>query len=567
MRDYNREKSARLPLIPIGDHRHVSDEERKKWFENLSRKERRAHDASVRRLTESYKRIIETNSNHGAGYPVDRLIRDLSIEYTHRFASSGTLTQPINFNYFESFCHIRLHDKSIAPYAIPVREADHLFNVKDFFEFSTAPGQEFSPTTLMDLPEATAYNFTGNGDLNDIRFMTSTEREFVISGFSLVRRGHSLHWYLVGGEVYSQSEWDLLCSEGDGFDPGYLDPYKKLFLQEAIKESGNSSSPLPLEGTVSAHKTVVAGETDVPSMKHISLCVMRENKNNFDIACDDYDVLTGLHPKSARVHYEQHMSDRLREARTLFCLAENLFQLPHYFKTRVAVSREQATTAGRAVVTKTKRGKGLGATFRTVASVEVTDKIEAPALLSFVSRQYETESNGRWKRLAANAFGYDQHGSLVKGKTWVARATRASLLDATERTIYVKSMVAAAKVNIEKLLNSDDNVGVPKGSGPTGVLYVLRCTALEEHIYKVGWTSGTAAERASELSANSGVPIAFVVVDFWKHEFPEELERNVHAVLDPYRYSNVREFFKIPYPALRKLILAEIERTAGNVPH
>lgn len=83
---------------------------------------------------------------------------------------------------------------------------------------------------------------------------------------------------------------------------------------------------------------------------------------------------------------------------------------------------------------------------------------------------------------------------------------------------------------------------------------------MKDEVYKVGWTSGTAEERARVLSAATGVPSSFVVVDSWPHENAEALEKNVHAILDPYRISERREFFQADYTKISELIETEIRR-------
>jgi hypothetical protein len=89
----------------------------------------------------------------------------------------------------------------------------------------------------------------------------------------------------------------------------------------------------------------------------------------------------------------------------------------------------------------------------------------------------------------------------------------------------------------------------------------MRCVAMKDEVYKIGWTSGSAEQRAKELSAATGVPLSFVVVHSWQHPDPKALESGVHAILNPYRLSEGREFFRLEYPKLKELIESEIART------
>ncbi|WP_428987954.1 GIY-YIG nuclease family protein [Methylocapsa aurea] len=131
------------------------------------------------------------------------------------------------------------------------------------------------------------------------------------------------------------------------------------------------------------------------------------------------------------------------------------------------------------------------------------------------------------------------------------------------RTVYIKSSIAAAKIQIADFLEAAQQVGAENrsSSGQVGVLYVLRCLAMKDEVYKVGWTSSSAEQRARELSSATGVPVAFAVANAWHHSDPEALEKGVHAMLSPYRLNESREFFKLNYPALKAIIEAEITRS------
>lgn len=129
--------------------------------------------------------------------------------------------------------------------------------------------------------------------------------------------------------------------------------------------------------------------------------------------------------------------------------------------------------------------------------------------------------------------------------------------------MYIKSSVAAAKIKASEYIEASNRAGVETSNsiGKAGVLYVMRCMAMGDEIYKVGWTSNTAEQRARELSSATGVPLSFVVVNDWSHPDPAGLEKGVHAMLDPYRLNEGREFFKVKYDEIRNIIEAEISRT------
>ena len=83
---------------------------------------------------------------------------------------------------------------------------------------------------------------------------------------------------------------------------------------------------------------------------------------------------------------------------------------------------------------------------------------------------------------------------------------------------------------------------------------------MENEIYKVGYTDRTAEIRANELSSNTATPKSFIVVKSWHHPNAKALETNVHAMLDPYRVNQSREFFQASYSIIEKIIEQELKR-------
>ena len=175
----------------------------------------------------------------------------------------------------------------------------------------------------------------------------------------------------------------------------------------------------------------------------------------------------------------------------------------------------------------------------------------------------EVETEGYWRRLAPDRYGQDREGNQTKGRTWVRATNPWRARSNQSRTVYIKSSVAAAKIQVSEYLEAAHRADVDKEPlcEQVGVLYVMRCLAMKEEVYKVGWTSKSAEERARELSAATGVPVSFAVVDTWQHPDPEALEKGVHAALNPYRLNEGREFFRLKYPELKAIVEAEIARS------
>ena len=450
-------------------------------------------------------------------------------------------------------------------------EHDHLFSIIDYLDYTTSSdGPAFELAQLNELSEGQVFHFTTNGDLTDFTFLTREGREFVVSGFSLIRHGYLLHWYLVGGEVLSEQEWDEQVSQDVELDVTNTSRYKQAFLAECVAEKGEKrGAPVALEGTKTAIRTVIAGETNLNSCKHEGRCYMSEREGAFEVICDDPDIFQSISDESGRAEVIKVMCERIESAAVLWNVAEALFQLPSYFAFKVQVQKALVTASGRSIRNKGRGGRGFGANYRKVSAIEIVEKV-MPMVTAYAPPHYQMETEGFWRRLVERAsYGHGPDGEPVRGRTWIKSSNRWRERPNGPRTIYVKSSVAAAKVTVNEILEMLGNPTKPATNitadssgqnGAGGVLYVLRCTAMKDGVYKVGWTSGTAEDRAKSLSAATGVPSAFVVVDYWRHSDPEALETCVHAILDPYRINEGREFFRTDYGTIKRLIEGEIRR-------
>jgi hypothetical protein len=413
---------AKVPPFAVVDHRHFLNKDGKdQRLESLSRNDRRRLKVESRKIALAYNRILDAIRKSGAGYPTDKLLRELAVEYTHRYATSGVYTQPISFNYFEAFCSINLIENSVAPYAEPVPEIDHLFSVVDYFDYITSTDSAgFHLSQLMNLPEDRAFHFTTNGSVLDFTYLTAEGREFVIAGFSMVRRSNSLHWYVLGGELLSESEWRARIEDPLEMEQKHIPLNKRLFLSERIESDGNKrGAPIALEGTATAIRTIIAGETDLVTCKHVGRCHMSESEHAFTMTCDDPEVFANIGDLSERMAIIDIMRTRVESAAVMWNLAEALFQLPAYFAFKISVAKSIAVAGGRQVPAKSsKGGRGFGARFRNVSAIEFADQ-QAPVIRSYTAPHYQVETEGYWRRVSPGAYGRDAEGNPVRGRTWI----------------------------------------------------------------------------------------------------------------------------------------------------
>lgn len=324
-----------MPVLAGLDHRHfLNGNGEDSRLAGLSRHEKRKIAKEGKKIGQQYRKIMLGTYDSGAGFLVDQFLRQMAVEYTNRFASSGIHNQPMSFNYIEPFCRIDLISGSFAPYAVPATEIDHQFNLVDFLNYATDPELgRFDIGDLNKLPDGKVLHFTTNGDLLDFTMMVAGGQEFVVAGFSMVRRGGSLHWYLVGGQIHSEEEWAIAQSDQPDIELDRAPAHKRAFLRDAIKERESSTTgpPLSLEGAERALKTIVSGETDLATSRHLGRCLMAEHENTFQMVCDDPDIFSTIRNQYERMTAISKMMERVEAASVLWNIAETMFLLPKYF--------------------------------------------------------------------------------------------------------------------------------------------------------------------------------------------------------------------------------------------
>ena len=340
---------------------------------------------------------------------------------------------------------------------------------------------------------------------------------------------------------------------------------EKKFLEECISESGSTlGKPIPLETTETYIRTIISGEFDLNETKHLSRCYLAEYENSFDVICDDPEVIDSMTGTNNKGQIIEIMLERFDRAAVLWSLAEGLFQLPEYFSSRLALSKE-VQAASKRRMSKKKGGKGLKGDYVVIPSLEPSNHMPNAAITKVILPHYEIETEGHWRKLEGDQVGIDRHGNSVRGRTWVASSSKWKTSGSKEGfEIYLKDTLSSARLKITEYLEAAEAVkeaSEKQLDSDEGELYVLRCSAMKEQIYKVGYTSGRSHERAKQLSTATGVPLAFVVVKSWKHREARRLETEVHMMLSPYRLNNGREFFEVKYETIEKIIDSVLEET------
>ena len=146
--------------------------------------------------------------------------------------------------------------------------------------------------------------------------------------------------------------------------------------------------------------------------------------------------------------------------------------------------------------------------------------------------------------------GADRQGRAVQGKTWV-----------TKQTSWRQSAAASAAsgpIDVAVGVGNDAEEAV-------GEIYVMRSGAHPKDWYKIGFTRKTSDDRAGGLSATSGQPDHFNVIQSWRVREPRLVEHRVHGRLAAFRTNAGREFFCLKYSQIRECIETAIDEMGALI--
>jgi len=93
----------------------------------------------------------------------------------------------------------------------------------------------------------------------------------------------------------------------------------------------------------------------------------------------------------------------------------------------------------------------------------------------------------------------------------------------------------------------------PKQGGTKGFIYILS-TRAQPCILKIGVTQRTVEARVKEINSATGVIVPFGIRAVWKVDDAASVEREIHALFEPYRIREDREFFEIEFSQASRLI-------------
>ncbi len=476
---------------------------------------------------------------NGAGLQLDGHLRHFLTEFNHRMSEFGFDSMPASFNVLEAFFK---YDGNIFYFEL-LPEVDHLFSFLDYCDYLTSPDNNIEVASSLEyFAEGMIYSFNILNDPKDIQFSTSSKKSFAVGGVSMIRRGSEVSILLLGGEKI-----DTTNDPAELLDPD-LGDVKVTPGHEEIKPSPDRiRETVKLLNQDEFWQCLILVRLDINTMTIDSRYVLHDQGDAFQITTDDISSFSheigkdGLFKTPSVKELYEKFSERTIGYDALFQVAASSIHLLRYFVDyNESLTYEQHVTSygdskpKPEIYRQDRVDPMLKIRERTVAVMERRNVFASDSTI-FATNDFKIERSGYWKKLSYNAIGKDKHGKSIHGRTWVESTMTWNESPPSPLRIYT-------------------NLNQPISSGQSGIIYVMRNASHGKNIFKVGMTTRDPETRALELSSTTGSPDRFLVAQEWDVQDCVIAEKRIHKELDAYRINTNREFFKIEYNALIKII-------------
>lgn len=553
-----------------------------------SEREARAHaflasPEHSKRLRDKFQRYTSTviaQQEGGAGLLADQQVRYFQREYHNRFINKGSQYLPTNYQVGEGF----FESRKDAPGFYLLPERDYQFSFSDFLDYITGPE---APTAQLEqgfgFLDGYIYNLTSSDPLGALLLETQGAGAYAVRAANLVRRGDELIVMLTMGEQLTQDRLADLSRQLDPLEG--LSPSKPSLAADFSTAGQNLAY---IEDT-NLLATIAMVRFNLRERRMETRVLLRDQTDVFRTWTDSLPALRSMVTEDSEPYL--NMVRELDACDAVWEAAKTLTLFPAYLAARIQWSKErrQQTELGGVLPKSLKKQRALKAVaatdrvlFRTISAIEYSAPEGA-----FVSRlegrsysapNFQVAVEGFWRRLSnPQAHGKGPNEEDVLGRTWVRSHLRhkdKAVPDAL-RVVYIKASLSEARARLEKFRSKADHscvepleVELPATiaedpstteglAGRAGAfVYIMRCHAHAENLFKVGFTDRDPEVRAKELSAVTSAPLPFIVLQAWAVSDGHAAEKGAHAALVAVRLSENREFFNLPYAELR----AQVEK-------
>lgn len=476
--------------------------------------------------------------NNGSGLLMDGELREFATEINGRVWNHGFRDgiMPSSFNIVEAF--VKYHPTytlfSLRP------ELDHIFNIEAFLDYATNHSESnLRQLLLAAIPEGIIHNYNTCNALDSMAFSVNECTKFAVGGVSLVRHGREISMIMSIGEYIDidQRSAEILARRKDG-------PFAPASGKEMLKSADDRRpGAVPLLGDRRFARGLALVRFDIQSLTYESRYLLFDEGDIYTVLSDD---MTFFAASNLNAEMAEKLTQDLIDYEEIFNICKIMIQIPLYFHDNItSISFERRPTELSINSNKTKYRKAIKqcsplekVLTREIKVLDLPPDVRADQVM-YASPDFQLETNGWWKTIGHDEIGLGKDGKPIHGRTWVE-----------EKSTRVRPNRSKYVVTSPRLGQSGDG-----GKNPhSGYIYVMRCAAHTENLFKIGMTKRTTYLRASELTAATAAPDDFHVVYEWEVSNCIVAEKEIHALLDRYRTNQQREFFQAPLQLITKAI-------------
>ncbi|MEL6799851.1 MAG: GIY-YIG nuclease family protein [Pseudomonadota bacterium] len=515
-----------MPAEPVGN--------------SLSPEQRRFMD----RMAERAECLNRAQAINGPGFYIDRKIREFALEYNNRVFSGYGSQQPVSFQILREF--VEPDDGALVLKILP--EKHYSLDPNYVLDSLTDPSVQRRASDLYQLEEAEIYMVSMPGGYDDLQL--AGLEDFGLFGWAFIRHGDEVSVFALGAKTSPERDKEPVPAEKASIDP------RKEFLRESMGETIDFNFDEFFDRP-ELYPLMLMSKIDLSRGNTVVRYVLTEKKQSFDVVTDSRELYTDMATNNGQHDTDQisEMFDRSWDTLAGYAPAFALMnELPHTVlgledvdefrisRTPTGIHLDKGSTQVRRM--KKVLHPNETPNFIDVGTLILPNRSAATAEVD--TEAFHVEQRGYWKQLRTDQVGVGKNGDEVIGKTWV------TVTETWQETFGSSPPENSTSVSIT----------TGKHAQQTGELYVMRSAQHPKDVYKIGYTTKTADERARQLGATSGQPDQFAVVNSWRVTQPRRIEGIVHERLARYRSNPRREFFNVKYAKIHSTIeqiIAELD--------
>ena len=474
-------------------------------------------------------------SMNGPGFYGDKKLREFAREYNNRVFEGYGSEQPTSFQIMRDF--VEPDDQALVLRILP--EEFYSLDVGFILEKLTDPNSSNSFDALLNLKQSVIYHLNFLGGFESLQIVGA--EDVAIFGTAFVRHGDVLSVFSIAAKEGRTVDLELVPVEDANLDP------RRPFLK---RESGFIDyNHDQFYDYPDLFPIVFLARFDLRRGSTLMRYILEEKKDSFSVFTDDREMYTDLAGGTLGGDVAQasnifdSSSEMLAKYASVFTL---MGEVPHVIndlddEDDLTINRyptEIHFQKGSTEVRKIKKALTREEA-RNYAEVRcITSKPTNAKTYSLQPESFHIEQSGYWKKLGIGQVGIGKNGDEVLGKSWV-----------TVNKSWDEEFGFAPPEN-----SATVEVSTASDLSVLGEIYVMRSAQHPKDTYKVGYTTKTADERASQLQSTSGQPDQVNVIQSWRVKAPRKVEGLVHQKLSNYRVNPKREFFQTKYRNIRAAI-------------